>query len=81
MPESSSFHVVSGETPSQRGRDRSRAVVLIGFQRQGNLGLGYLASTLRSYGYPVEVFDFEADKERILEVVQAKDPILWLGSH
>ena len=32
----------------ERERDDSRNVVLVGFQNQGNLGLGYLAATLES---------------------------------
>jgi len=40
--------------------------MLVGFQQQGNLGLGYLASTLRQSGYRVEVFDFERPAEDIL---------------
>jgi radical SAM superfamily enzyme YgiQ (UPF0313 family) len=57
-------------------RDTSRAVVLVGFDRQGNLGLGYLAATLAEQGYPVEVVDFEEPPERVLEVVRRCDPVL-----
>ena len=57
-------------------RNTSRAIVLIGFQKQANLGLGYLASTLRSQGYQVKVLDFELDRSEILAAVQAVDPIL-----
>ena len=56
--------------------NQGRPVVLIGFQNQGNLGIGYLASTLRQNGYDVEVIDFEIDKELILERVRSLDPIL-----
>jgi radical SAM superfamily enzyme YgiQ (UPF0313 family) len=51
-------------------------VFLIGFQNQGNLGLGYLASTLRTHGYKVQVFDFEADPELILSAAQTFQPLL-----
>lgn len=57
-------------------RDTSRPVMLIGFQEQSNLGLGYLAATLRREGYRVEVFDFEQDPAQILAAVTALDPIL-----
>jgi anaerobic magnesium-protoporphyrin IX monomethyl ester cyclase len=57
-------------------RDASRPVMLVGFQRHSNLGLGYLASNLRRYGYRVEVFDFEADRERILEAAERLNPVL-----
>jgi anaerobic magnesium-protoporphyrin IX monomethyl ester cyclase len=57
-------------------RDTSRTVVLIGFQRHSNLGIGYLASNLLRCGYRVEVFDFEADREHILQAVRGADPVL-----
>ena len=57
-------------------RDTSQPVMLIGFQEQSNLGLGYLAATLRREGYRVEVFDFEQDPAQILAAVTALDPIL-----
>jgi len=57
-------------------RSRSKPVILIGFQNQGNLGIGYLASTLRQNGYEVEMIDFEIDKDLILERVRDLDPIL-----
>lgn len=59
-----------------RPRDTSRPVVLIGFKRQGNLGLGYLASTLRARGYPVEILDFEDPYEKIRDAVLRAQPVL-----
>ena len=59
-----------------RQRDTSRAVVLIGFKRQGNLGLGYLTATLERYGYPVEILDFEDPADVILATIQRVDPVL-----
>ena len=59
-----------------RARDTSRPVMLIGFQEQANLGLGYLASTLRGHGYRVEVFDFEQDREELLKAARELDPLL-----
>ena len=57
-------------------RDASRSVVLVGFDRQGNLGLGYLAATLTAQGYHVEVVDFEETSEAVLDVVRRCDPVL-----
>src|SRR6185369_10689253 len=48
----------------------------VGFQNQGNLGLGYLASTLRQHGYSVDVFDFETKPEVLLEAVLRRPPVL-----
>jgi radical SAM superfamily enzyme YgiQ (UPF0313 family) len=66
---------IIGSTPDQ-ARDTARPVVLIGFQRHSNLGLGYLAATLERCGYQVKIFDFEADRQKILEAVRALDPVL-----
>ena len=57
-------------------RDTLRPIMLIGFQRQSNLGLGYLASVLRQSGYRVEVFDFELERRLILDAAKKLDPLL-----
>ncbi|HEY1995274.1 MAG TPA: radical SAM protein [Edaphobacter sp.] len=62
--------------PPAHTRDTSRTIVLIGFQRHSNLGIGYLAANLQRWGYRVEVFDFEADREQILQAARAADPVL-----
>jgi anaerobic magnesium-protoporphyrin IX monomethyl ester cyclase len=59
-----------------RSRDTSRPVILVGFQNQGNLGIGYLASTLRSKGYTVHIFDFEADPDELCDLARELKPIL-----
>lgn len=76
MSELSPFTILDGGASGERPRDTSRPVVLIGFQRQGNLGLGYLASTLRSRGYSVQIFDVEADEGEIVAGIKAADPVL-----
>jgi radical SAM superfamily enzyme YgiQ (UPF0313 family) len=59
-----------------RGRDTSRPVMLVGFQHQGNLGLGYLTSVLRQCGYTVCVVDIERDPEDIVRTAQELNPVL-----
>jgi radical SAM superfamily enzyme YgiQ (UPF0313 family) len=54
----------------------TKPVVLIGFQKQGNLGIGYLASTLMHRGYRVTVLDFEDPSEKILTIIEAEDPVV-----
>ena len=76
MGEPARLAIISSEHPTAAARDTSRPVLLIGFQRQSNLGLGYLASTLRSSGYEVEVLDFELSCDRILAAAQRLNPIL-----
>jgi anaerobic magnesium-protoporphyrin IX monomethyl ester cyclase len=59
------------------GRTGNRpGVALIGFQKMGNLGLGYLSAVLREAGYPVEVIDIEASPEEISARVLACRPML-----
>lgn len=74
--QSGQLTILQGEGVSNGDRDTSRPVILIGFQRQSNLGLGYLASTLRQAGYAVEVFDYERDRADILAAAVRLDPIL-----
>jgi radical SAM superfamily enzyme YgiQ (UPF0313 family) len=63
-------------TTASRARDTTRGVVLIGFKRQGNLGLGYLASVLRARGYRVDILDFEEEFEAITAATMRAQPIL-----
>ena len=65
-----------GEPDIGRGRDTSRPVMLVGFQHQGNLGLGYLTSVLRQCGYNVCVVDIEQDPEQIVRTAQQINPVL-----
>jgi len=58
------------------GPCRARPVVLIGFQSMGNLGLGYLAATLRAEGYDVRVLDIELPEVELVEAVLDADPML-----
>ncbi len=57
-------------------RGSSRPVMLIGFQRQSNLGIGYLAATLRREGFVAEVFDYESDRSEILAAARRLDPVV-----
>jgi anaerobic magnesium-protoporphyrin IX monomethyl ester cyclase len=63
-------------TPSTTARDTSRPVMLVGFQHQGNLGLGYLTSVLRECGYHVHVVDIEQDPESIVRTARELNPVL-----
>jgi hypothetical protein len=49
------------------GAVRRRAeVVLIGFQDQGNLGMGYLAAVLQRHGVAVEMMEIRENPEVIV---------------
>ena len=71
-----SLPILPSDAASDRGRDRSRPVMLVGFQNQGNLGLGYLAAVLRGRGYAVHVVDIEQEPEAIARVAREIDPVL-----
>jgi radical SAM superfamily enzyme YgiQ (UPF0313 family) len=64
------------DTEAEHERDTSRPVLLIGFQNQGNLGLGYLAAVLRRAGYEVDVVDIEQAPELILRLARERAPVL-----
>jgi len=66
--------VFQGLTETER--DTSRPIMLVGFQHQGNLGLGYLTSVLRQYGYSVHVVDIEQAPEEILQSALQLKPLL-----
>jgi anaerobic magnesium-protoporphyrin IX monomethyl ester cyclase len=57
-------------------RDTSRPVLLVGFQNQGNLGIGYLAATLRGRGYQVHIRDFETESNAICDAALDLGPVL-----
>jgi radical SAM superfamily enzyme YgiQ (UPF0313 family) len=50
--------------------------MLVGFQNQGNLGLGYLAAVLRRFGYAVQVVDIEQDPHEIVRLASELNPVL-----
>lgn len=76
MAVSSQFNILDSGAPLVRDRDTTRPVALIGFQDQGNLGLGYLASTLQNAGYTVKMFDFQRNRAEILKALQECNPIV-----
>jgi anaerobic magnesium-protoporphyrin IX monomethyl ester cyclase len=53
-----------------------RDVVLVGYQDQGNLGMGYLASCLQAHGYSVELCEIRDGPERVAAVVQQAQPLV-----
>lgn len=70
------LRIFQGPTEAERERDTSRPIMLVGFQHQGNLGLGYLTSVLRQYGYSVQVVDIEQEPEEILKIARQINPLL-----
>ena len=70
------LRVFQGPVVAERERDTSRPVMLVGFQHQGNLGLGYLAAVLREQGYAVRVVDIEQPPSEILRIAQEINPVL-----
>lgn len=56
--------------------ERQRDVVLVGYQDQGNLGMGYLASCLQAHGYSVELCEVRDGPDRVAEVVRDTQPLV-----
>ena len=50
------------------------SAILIGFQEQGNLGIGYVASTLTHRQFAVRILDFRERRESILAAIQQARP-------
>ena len=51
-------------------------VVLIGYQDQGNLGMGYLAAVLQESGRIVEMVDVRDGPERIAARLESRQPLI-----
>jgi anaerobic magnesium-protoporphyrin IX monomethyl ester cyclase len=51
-------------------------VVLIGYQDQGNLGMGYLAAVLQQRGRAVEMIDVRDDPDRIAAGLSHRQPLI-----
>jgi anaerobic magnesium-protoporphyrin IX monomethyl ester cyclase len=75
MPDVTPFPVLHTHAATV-ARNTSRPILLIGFQHQGNLGLGYLASTLRQHGYSVIICDIEAPPGQIVATALQSNPII-----
>lgn len=52
------------------------SVVLIGFQEQGNLGIGYVAAVLMREGFAVRILDYRQPLPSIVEAIREMDPLL-----
>lgn len=70
------LRVFQETSAADRERETTRPIMLVGFQNQGNLGLGYLAAVLRQYGYRVHIVDIEQDPAEILQIAQELKPLL-----
>src|SRR5262245_1636489 len=51
-------------------------VVLVGYQDQGNLGMGYLAAVLQQHGRTVELLEIRDGSERIAARLLSRQPLL-----
>jgi len=58
------------------GVDTRGVIALIGFQKIGNLGLGYLSAVLRRAGFEVRVIDIEQPPAEIVRQVTEAQPLL-----
>lgn len=56
--------------------DARGIVALIGFQKMGNLGLGYLSAVLRRAGWDVRIIDIEQPPAEIVRTIVEAKPLL-----
>ncbi|MDD1654973.1 MAG: B12-binding domain-containing radical SAM protein [Methanomicrobiales archaeon] len=54
----------------------TRNIVIVAFQDQPNLGVGYIAGILIDHGFEVVLLDFRSGPQAILERIQSLDPLL-----
>jgi radical SAM superfamily enzyme YgiQ (UPF0313 family) len=59
-----------------RAAKPSALVTLVGFQDQGNLGMGYLAAVLLERGFRVEMLDVREDAEKLAAAIAASKPVI-----
>jgi radical SAM superfamily enzyme YgiQ (UPF0313 family) len=59
-----------------RGDHVPAEVALIGYQDQGNLGMGYLAAVLQERGHSVQMIDVRDGPENIAERLSARQPLV-----
>ena len=71
-PREQSASFAEPETSARRSPD----VVLIGYQDQGNLGMGYLAAVLQKHGRIVEMIDIRDGPECIATHLVSRQPLL-----
>lgn len=55
---------------------QTKSVVLVGFQDQGNLGLGYLTAVLHEHGFTCVTIDINRGPDAILKCVSLHDPLI-----
>jgi anaerobic magnesium-protoporphyrin IX monomethyl ester cyclase len=75
MPAIGQLRIVTSESLAAT-RNTARPILLIGFPHQGNLGIGYLAATLKQHGYSVFTCDVEAEPETIVRRALELDPMI-----
>jgi len=59
-----------------RAHDQPAEVALIGYQDQGNLGMGYLAAVLQERGHIVQMIEVRDGPEQIAERLAARQPVV-----
>jgi anaerobic magnesium-protoporphyrin IX monomethyl ester cyclase len=66
----------SGAIPARAPRAGAAEVALVGFQDQGNLGLGYLAAVLRRHGCAIEMIEVRDNPEAIAARLLQQQPLV-----
>ena len=51
-------------------------IILVAYENQENLGVGYISSVLSSKGFETEIVDFSLDREKMLQQITDSNPLL-----
>jgi len=68
--------VLDGSSPAPRADSQPAEVALIGYQDQGNLGMGYLAAVLQGRGHHVQMIDVRDTADKIAERLLEQKPVV-----
>ena len=64
------------DAPERRRRDARVEIALIGYQDQGNLGLGYLAAVVERRGWTARLYDIRDDADALARELGARRPLI-----
>ena len=64
------------DAPERRRKDARVEIALIGYQDQGNLGLGYLAAVVERRGWTARLYDIRDDADALARELSARKPLI-----
>ena len=67
---------IIADAPPKRAKEPKVEIALIGYQDQGNLGLGYLAAVVERRGWTARLYDIRDDAASLARELQARKPLI-----